>query len=97
MDKAIRLVNSVLIPELNRALTLNEDGTLSSDVVGYFEDICNTPLEQMESDSEISASEVLIDPDQDISATSTLIVSIKIVPVGISEFITVNIGFTVSL
>lgn len=97
MDKAIRLVETALTPDLNRALTLNADGTLSSDMVGYFEDLCQTPLDQMQSDSEISASEVLIDPAQNILASSTLFVTIKIVPVGIAEFITVNIGFTVEI
>jgi hypothetical protein len=97
MDKAIRLVETALTPDLNRDLTLTSDGKLSSDSVGYFTDLCSTPLEQMESDKEISASEVLVDPDQDVLGTSTLVVTISIVPVGIAEFITVNIGFTVQI
>ena len=97
MDKAIRLVEAALTPDLNRDLTLKSDGKLSSDSVGYFEDLCSTPLEQMESDKEISASEAVVDPDQDILSTSTLVITIRIVPVGIAEFITVNIGFTVQI
>ena len=97
MDKAIRLVETALTPDLNRDITLTSDGKLSSDSVGYFTDLCSTPLEQMESDKEISASEVLVDPDQDVLGTSTLVVTISIVPVGIAEFITVNIGFTVQI
>lgn len=97
MDKAIRLVEAVLIPELNRDLLLDSDGKLSSDVVGYFEDLCQGPLDQMGSDKEISASDVTIDPDQNILSTSTLTINIKIVPIGIAEFIEVNIGFTVEI
>ncbi|MCK4822185.1 hypothetical protein KA005_40860, partial [bacterium] len=96
MDKAIRLVEAALTPDLNRDLTL-KDGKLTSDSVGYFEDLCNTPLEQTESDKEISESEAVVDPDQDILSTSTLVITIRIVPVGIAEFITVNIGFTVQI
>ena len=97
MDKAIRGVETVLTPELNRDLQLTSEGKLTPDVVGYFEDLCKGPLDAMESDREISASEVLIDPDQDIATTSTLLITIKIIPVGIAEFISVNIGFTVEL
>jgi len=98
MNKAIRNVNTVLVPELNSPLLLDPDtGTLSGDVVGYFQDLCKQPLDDMESDSEISGSDVLIDPDQNVLSTSTLVVTIKILPVGIAEFIEVNIGFTVEL
>ena len=40
---------------------------------------------------------VLIDPAQNVLATSTLVITIKILPVGIAEFITINIGLTLSL
>ncbi len=97
MDKAIRDVETALTPDLNRDLTLQSNGKLSSDSVGYFTDLCSTPLEQMESNKEISASEAEVDPDQDVLGTSTLVITIRIVPVGIAEFITVNIGFTVQI
>lgn len=97
MDKAVRGVETILTPELNRDLLLTSEGKLTQDVVGYFQDLCAGPLETMEAAGEISASEVLIDPDQDVATTSTLVITIKIVPVGIAEFITVNIGFAVEL
>jgi len=97
MDKAVRLAESALTPELNRELYLQEDGTLTKDTVGYFEDLLQAKLDEMEADGEISASEVDVDPTQDVLSTSTLNVTIRIIPVGIAEFITVNIGFTVEL
>ena len=48
----------------------------------------------MQASGEISDREVLIDPTQDILGTSTLYVTIKILPVGIAEFIEVTIGLT---
>lgn len=97
IDKAIRLVRTALIPQLNGTLYLKADGTLREDTVGYFQDLCQTPLEQMEADGEISAGEALIDPTQDVLATSQLTIIIKIVPVGIAEEIIVDIGLTTNL
>lgn len=97
IDKAIRAARTALIPQLQATLFVKPDGTLRDDTVGYFHDLCQTPLTQMEADGELSASEVLIDPTQDVLGTSTLIVTLKLIPVGIAEFITVNIGFTTKL
>lgn len=97
MDKAIRLVEAAVTPELNSTLLLNDDGTLSDDTIGYFNDICSSALEGMEADREISDFNVLIDPTQDVLATSTLVITIQVLPLGIAEFITVNIGFTTNI
>jgi hypothetical protein len=97
MDKAIRFAETALTPELNRPLVLDSDGKLTKDTVGYFEDLVQAKLDEMGAEDEISASEVDVDPDQDVLGTSTLVLTIRIVPVGIAEFITVNIGFTVEL
>lgn len=97
VDKAIRLVDSALTPQLNSGLEVNSDGTLSDDTIGYFRDIALAPITQMEADGEISAGDVTIDPTQDVNATSKLIVVIKIVPTAIAEEIVVKIGLTTSL
>lgn len=97
VDKAIRGIRSQLIPQLNSTLYLNADGTLRNDTVGYFQDLCQTVLDQMAADGEVSAGQASVDPTQDVLSTSTLTVSIAIVPVGIAETIVVNIGLTTSL
>jgi len=97
IDKAVRAVETALTPELNTTLLLNDDGTLTDDVIGYFSDICTTALEGMEADREISGQDVLIDPAQNVLSTSTLEVTIKVLPLGVAEFITVNIGFVTNL
>lgn len=97
VDKAIRLVDSALTPQLNSGLEVNSDGTLSDDTIGYFRDIALQPIANMEADGEISAGDVLIDPTQDVNATSTLNITIKIVPTAIAEEIKVTIGLTTSL
>lgn len=94
VDKASRGVRSALTPQLNSGVLVNADGTLSNDTIGYFTDIARVPLDQMKSDIEVSDFDVIIDPNQDILASSTLEVTIKIIPTGTAEFITVTIGLT---
>lgn len=97
VDKAVRLVDSALTPQLNSGVVINSDGTISDESINYFVDIAELPLDQMLADGEISAKEVIIDPNQDVNATSTVIVTVRIIPVGTAEFITVNIGLTNAL
>lgn len=97
VDKASRLVESTLTPELNSNIPLNSDGTLTNDVIGYFEDLVKTQLEQMQADGEISDFAVNIDPTQNVLATDTLEISIDILPIGIAEFINVKIGLTTQI
>jgi hypothetical protein len=97
IDKAIRNVRAFLLPELNGPLYVTSDGKLSEDTIAYFKSLSGRPLEQMQRDGELSAFGVEIDPTQDILATSTLNISVKLIPVGVARQIKVNIGFTVKL
>lgn len=98
VDKATRLLNAAYIPYLNTRLLVNSDGTLTDDVVGFFQDLGQSTLDgDMEAGGEISDSSVEIDPTQDVLATSTLVVTVKILPTGIAEFITFNIGLVAEL
>ena len=51
----------------------------------------------MERDEEISAFSVIIDPAQDVIATSKLEITVKIVPIGTADEIEVTIGFATSV
>lgn len=97
IDKAIRGVSAALTPQLQSGVTLNADGTLSDDSIGFFQDLALTPLTDMQTLGEISDREVLIDPDQDILSTSTLQVTVRILPIAIAEFIEVTIGLVAEL
>jgi hypothetical protein len=76
---------------------VNADGTLKAESIGYYIDAAQRPLTQMEADGEVSATQVLINPAQNVLSTSTLNVTIKIIQVGIAEQIVVNIGLTTAL
>tara|TARA_R110002012_G_scaffold271164_2_gene456350 strand:- start:1549 stop:2730 length:1182 start_codon:yes stop_codon:yes gene_type:complete len=97
IDKATRVVRTFVLPSLNSPLTINEDGTLAEETIQNFKTAAESPLESMEIDGEVSAFEVLIDPDQNVLSTSKLVITIKIIPRGVARFIEINIGFTVAL
>lgn len=92
--KAIANVRTVLLPETGRPVLVNADGTLTEDVIGYFQGLCKQALDVMVRDAEISNFAAIIDPAQNILSTGILYVTIQIQPVGVADFITVNIGFT---
>jgi len=97
IDKAIRGVYMDLVPILNGPLTLNADGTLEDATVAYLESQGSISVNQMVRNTEISAVSVKVDPQQDVATTSTVVVAIEIVPIGVARNIVVNIGFAASI
>jgi hypothetical protein len=72
-------------------------GRISEDSIALLEAIGAIPLEQMERDGEISGFKIYINTEQEVLTTSSLQVTIKIVPVGVLREIVVNLGFTLQL
>lgn len=98
MDEAERLVYSALLPRLNSRIYLADDGTLSQDVIDDYTELCVTALTALETSGDISgAPTVTIDPNQDISQTSKLVISFTIQPVGIARNIEVNNSYKVNI
>jgi hypothetical protein len=97
INKAIRGVYSDLIPQLNSPLTLNSDGTLSDATVAYLTSEGSKSVNQMVRENEVSAVKVSIDPAQNVASTSTIVVAISIVPIGVARNIIVKIGFSTSI
>jgi len=97
MDKAIRNLRAILLPSLASPIFVNADGTLTEDLIGYFETLCQQALDVMSRDKEISAYNVIIDPTQNVLSTSELEITVEIVPVGSARTIKVNVGFKVAV
>lgn len=97
MDKAERLANTALAPKLNSPLFVNEDGTLSQSTIDLFDSIVDGALDALEIAQEISAKEVIIKEDQNVLQTSKLIITLKIVPVGVAKEIEVNNSYTIKI
>lgn len=94
MYKAIASVRTKLLPETASPVTVNADGTLTNDVIGYFKGLSQQALDPMLSAAEISNYGIIINPDQNVVSTAVLIVTVQIQPRGTADFIVVNIGFT---
>lgn len=97
IDKAIKGLRSFLLPSLASPLVVNADGTLSEDTIGFFNSLCDRALEVMQRNFELSAFSVTIDPTQDVLTDNELTIAVKLVPVGVADTITVNIGFALSI
>lgn len=97
VHKATRGMREFLLPALASPVKINSDGTLSEDVVSYFEGLCKRALDVMVRDAEVSAFSVTIDPSQNFLSTSTLTITASIVPVGTADNIVVNVGFVLSV
>jgi len=97
IDKATRGIRTFELPNLASPVLVNADGTLTEDTIAKFKNDAARALEQMQKDEEISAFEVIINPLQDVLSTSTIEITVQIVPVGVARQIKINIGFTVSI
>lgn len=97
IDKAIRSLRTFLLPQLASPILVNADGTLTEDLISYYETLCSRALEVMQRDQELSAFNIIIDPAQDVLSTSEIEITVELVPVGVARTISVNIGFTVSI
>jgi len=94
IDKAIRNIRTYLLPKLNSSIEVDPTaGTLSLDVIKYFESLAGRALEEMQRNGELSGFKVTVPPTQDILANSELQINITLVIKGIARLIKVNIGF----
>ena len=97
IDKAIRGIRTRVQPKLNAPLILEADGTLNESTTTVFKDLTEKTLEEMENNEEISAFEVVINPEQNVLSTSTIEIQVNIVPTGTARQIVINIGFKPSI
>lgn len=97
MDKVHRVSYAAMLPNLSGPLTLNQDGTLANTTVAYLESQIDDQLDQMVRDGEISGKAVVINPAQNVLATSKVVVSVTLLPQGVSRNIEVNAKYTTAL
>jgi hypothetical protein len=97
IEKAERNIRFFLLDNLNAPLTVDSDGKLSESTIAVFKNDAIRGLESMQRDEEISAFDVLINPNQNVLSTSKIILTVKIVPRGVARQIEVNIGFSLNI
>jgi hypothetical protein len=97
IDKALRGLRTALLPALGSALKLNANGTMTDQTVAYFEGLCNSALDVMVRNGELSNYAAKIDTTQLVATTSKVIIAVSLLPVGVARNIQVNIGFVAKL
>ena len=95
MNKAIRIARAAFFREIGEQVVLNEDGTLAAPQ--YYERLIKNQISnQMTSAGALSAVQAFVEPTQDVIASNTLRVVLRVIPVGYSKRLSVSIGFTQS-
>lgn len=103
IDKAYRTAYDTLLDMLMDELEVNEDGTLDTGVVKSWQQTVETAVNrQMTANGELSAGSdgegcvCEIDTTQNVLATSTVKVTLKVRPYGYARYVDVNLGFQVT-
>lgn len=94
IDKALTIVYSTYVNEINDEIEMTEEGKLSATKVTYFRQILTNALNQnMLNVGEVSNVDVYVDPEQNVLANDKLTIVVRIVPVGYAKQIEVSLGF----
>lgn len=96
-----------MLPLLKSRLYLNADGTLTTVTIEQFKTSIEPGLIALTTSGDLSTgmmtggtlnkNAIVINPAQNVLSTNTVAVTIKLLPVGIADYIVVNIGFTPKL
>lgn len=96
-DKAYRNVRTALLTEVCSPALVDSDGNLSLGFTKYLENLAGTQLQFMKNAEELSDFLVSIDTSQKVLETNTIEIVVKIVPVGVTKFIEVKLGFSTQI
>lgn len=103
IDKAARIAYSVLVARLLDNVSVKSDGTMLQPVIVSWQQILeNAIATNMTANGELSDDngdngvQCHIDPTQDVLATSTINVELRVRPFGYARYIKVLLGFTVN-
>lgn len=103
VDKAARIAYTVLVQQLLDKVRVKTDGTMQKPVIVAWQRIIENALAgNMTANGELSDDggdngvRVYIDPAQDVLATGTINVEIRVRPFGYARYIKVLLGFTIN-
>jgi len=98
IDKALVLIYGVLVEKLSDEVEINADGTISLGIIKSWQSEIETTLNTaMKQNGEISNVQVLINAAQNVISTGRVTVGVRIQPVGYSDFIDVELGYTITV
>jgi hypothetical protein len=97
INKVVRGVREKLLPRLKSNVSVDDSGYLEPDFVEFLKSLASQNLQQMQRDGEISRFGVSIEPNQNVLQNDRIDIEIRIIPIGVANFINVRLGFTRSL
>jgi hypothetical protein len=97
IHKVARNVRAALLPSLAGPIQLNSDGTIALTTILFYDSEAQTALAAMKSAGEISQYATIINAKQNVLATSTLNMTVQVVPIGSANTIDVNLGFVLAV
>ncbi len=97
INKAVRNVYQSIVSLLNKRNLLNADGTLSEVAIADYNEKADSALSQMQRDGDVSDYSISVSRSEVVSSTSNIPITINIVPVGVTNTISITIGFTATL
>lgn len=103
IDKAMRIAYAVLVQQLLDKVQVRSDGTMLQPIIVSWQQIIENAISSnMTANGELSEDngdkgvQVYIDPSQDVLATSSINVEVRVRPFGYARYINVKLGFTVN-
>lgn len=98
MDEAKLIAYTALIEELSDEIPVTPAGTIHPAILKSWQNKIERQIKGNMIDlGKLSGVKAFIDENQNILVTNNLVVELQLLPVGYSDFITVNIGFTTTL
>lgn len=96
IDKAQRITAQAYLPFIETSIRMEADGTINASDAAYIKATLESAIRTAMSE-QVSGVKVNIPLSQDIINTSTLAVSLKVLPLGYLTWITVTLGLATSL
>ncbi|MGM8362133.1 DUF2586 family protein [Flavobacterium sp. ARAG 55.4] len=98
MDEAVLIAYTTLVQELSDEIPITEAGTIHPAIIKSWQSsIENQIKSNMVDAGKLSGVKAFIDENQNVLQSNNINVALQLLPVGYSDFITVNIGFTTTL
>jgi Protein of unknown function (DUF2586) len=98
MDEAKLIAYNVLVEELSDEVPVTESGTIHPAIIKGWQNKIESQIKGLMVDlGKLSGVKAYIDENQNVLQTNNVNIDLQLLPVGYSDFITVNIGFTTNL
>ncbi|WP_395075394.1 DUF2586 family protein [Flavobacterium sp.] len=98
MDEAVLIAYNVLVEELSDEVPVTVSGTIHPAIIKGWQNNIESQIKGLMVDlGKLSGVKAFIDENQNVLQTNNVNIDLQLLPVGYSDFITVNIGFTTNL